>query len=57
MRVLPINRKRFIDLEVLAGLYAPAAENALIRIVAIERISIVDFVGLGTIRDVLMLDA
>jgi len=56
MRIFPVNRERFIYLEVLACLYAAATENALIGIVAIERISVVNLVGLGTKWDVLMLD-
>src|SRR6195256_6452328 len=56
MWVFPINRKRFINLEVLAGLYAAAAQNALIGVVAIERISVVDFVRLGPEWNVLMLN-
>jgi hypothetical protein len=57
MRVFPINRKRFINLEVLARLDAATAENALIGVVAIERICIVDFVRLGSEWNVLMLDS
>ena len=38
MRIFPVDRKRLVHLDVLAGLDAAAAENALIGIVAIERI-------------------
>jgi hypothetical protein len=57
MGVFPINREGLIHFQVLAGLNAAATENALIRIVAIERISTVNLVGFGTKRDVLMLDS
>ena len=42
--------KRFVDFDVLAGLDAAAAENALVRVVAIKRIGVVDFVRLGLKR-------
>ena len=44
--VFPIDRKRFIHLEVLAGFDAAATKDALIRIVTIKGIRIVDFVWL-----------
>src|SRR5262249_61950002 len=53
MWVFPVNRERFIHLKVLACLYAPATENALIGIIAIKRVCIVDLVGLRSIGDVL----
>jgi hypothetical protein len=56
VRVFPVDRERFIYLKVLAGLNAAATKNALIGIVAIERIRIVNFVRLGTKGDLLMLD-
>jgi hypothetical protein len=55
MRILPINRKSFIDLQVLAGFHASAAKNALLRVVAIERVGMILFVRLGMIRNRLML--
>src|SRR5438094_3632937 len=54
--ILPVNRKSFVDLDVLTGFNAAAAENALIGIVAIERIRAVDLVGLRSKRDSLMLN-
>jgi hypothetical protein len=54
MWVFPINRERLVHLEVLAGLDAAAAENALIWIVPIERICMVFFVRLGPEWNVLM---
>jgi hypothetical protein len=56
MWVLPINRERFVYLQVLAGFDAAAAENALIRVVSIERVCVVDFVGFGPEGNVLMFD-
>ncbi len=54
--ILPVNRKSFVDLDVLTSLHTAAAENALIGIVAIERIGVVDLVGLRSKRDSLMLN-
>src|SRR5207245_572792 len=54
--ILPVNRKSFVDLDVLTSLHTAAAENALIGIVSIERIRVVDFVGLRSKRDSLMLN-
>ena len=42
MRVFPADRKRLVHLHILTRLDAPPAENALVRIVAIERIGVVD---------------
>ena len=56
MRILPVDRKRFVHLHVLAGFDAAAAENALVGIVAIERIGVVDLVRLGLEGDFLVLD-
>jgi hypothetical protein len=56
VRILPVDGQRFVDLDVLAGLHAAAAENALVGIVAVERIGVIDFVGLGYERDSLVLD-
>ena len=44
---LPVDGERFIHLIVLACLDTTAAEDALVRIVAIKRIGVVLFVGLG----------
>ena len=46
MRIFPADRQRLVDLQILAGLHAAAAQNALIGIVAVERITVVDLVGL-----------
>src|SRR5882724_13290571 len=54
--VFPVDGKRFVDLDILTSLYAAAAQNALIGIVAIERIRVIDFVGLRSKRDSLMLN-
>src|SRR5882724_5721531 len=54
--VFPVDGKRFVDLDVLTSLYAAAAQNALIGIVAIERIRVIDFVGFRMKRDALMFD-
>ena len=56
MRIFPVDGQRLVDLQVLAGLHAAAAQNALVGIVAVERIAVVDFVGLGLERDMLVLD-
>jgi hypothetical protein len=40
----------------VAGLDAPAAEDALVGIVAVKRVAVVDFVGLRVERDSLVLD-
>ena len=57
VRVFPVNRERFVYLEVLAGFDAAPTKNALLWVVAIERIRMVFFVGLVTKRDALMLNA
>jgi hypothetical protein len=56
MLILPPDTQRFIDLEGLAGLYAAPTKNALIGIVAIERIRVINFVRLRSKRDLLMFD-
>ncbi len=56
VRILPSDRQRLVHLDVLAGLYAAAAENALAGVVAIERIRAVDLVRLRAERDPLMRD-
>src|ERR1700730_1213749 len=55
MRILPVNGKGFVDLQILAGFDTPAAKNTLLRVVAVERVGMVLFVGLGMIRNGLML--
>ena len=55
-RILPIDRKSLVHFDILAGLHATAAKNALIRIVTIKRIGRVDFVRLGLEGNFLMLD-
>ncbi len=57
MRILPVNRKGFIHLHVLAGFDTSAAKNALLRVVAVEGVRMILFVGLGMIRNRLMFDA
>ena len=47
MRVLPANGQSFVDFEILAGFDAAAAENALVGIIAVERVGVIDFVGFG----------
>src|SRR5216683_1792550 len=47
---------RFIDFDVLTCLYAAATEDALIGIVAIERVGVIDFVRFRSERDSLMLN-
>src|ERR1700692_2562495 len=56
IRIFPIDGKRFIDLNVLTSLYAAAAENALIRIVAVERIRVINLVRLRSKRNFLVLN-
>src|SRR5258708_33887878 len=57
MRILPVNRKGFIHLHVLAGFDTSAAKNALLRVVAVEGVRMILFVGLGMIRNRLIFDA
>jgi hypothetical protein len=57
MRILPVNRKRLVHLHVLASLNASAAKNALLRVVAVEGVRVVFFVGLGMKGNWLVLDA
>src|SRR5712692_11159403 len=56
IRIFPVDGKRFVDLDVLTSLYTAATQNALIGIVAIERIRVIDFVRLRSKRDSLMFD-
>ena len=56
MLVFPVDRERLVDLHVLARLDAAAAQNALVGVVAVERIGVVDLVRLGLERDLLVLD-
>src|SRR5258708_34091500 len=56
VRIFPVDGKRFVPLDVLTSLYAAGAENALIGIVAIERIRVINLVGLRSKRDLLMLN-
>ena len=44
----------FVDFDVLTSLHAPAAENALIRIVAIKRIRVINLVRFASKRDPLV---
>jgi hypothetical protein len=54
--IFPINGKRFIHLDVLAGLNAAATQDALIRIVPVERIGVINLIRLRSKRDTLMLN-
>src|SRR5436853_6262557 len=54
--IFPINRKSFVDLDVLTGFHTAAAKNALIGIVAVERIRVVDLVWFRSKRDSLVLN-
>src|ERR1700752_5301285 len=56
IRIFPVDGKRFVNLDVLTCLDAPAAENALVGIVTIERICVIYLVRLGSERDLLMLN-
>src|SRR5258706_3170285 len=55
MLVLPIDGKRLIHFHVLAGLDAAAAEHALAGVIAVKRVGVVNFIGLGLERDILVL--
>ena len=46
MRVLPTDGQSFVHLEILASFDATAAQDALIRIVTVERIAVVNLVRL-----------
>src|ERR1700719_1912823 len=54
MRILPVNRKSFVHLHVLAGFDASAAKDALLRVVAVERGGLIFFVRLGSIQNPLV---
>src|ERR1700722_3065159 len=56
MLILPTDAERFIDLESLTRLNTAPAENTLVRIVAVEGIRHVHFVGLRLVGNLLMLD-
>ena len=56
MGILPVNRKGFVDLQVLTGFHTSAAKNALLRVVAVERVGMIFFVGFGMIGNRLMFD-
>src|SRR5713226_4277411 len=57
MGILPANGQSFVDLEILAGFDAAAAQNALVGIIAVKRVSVIDFVGFGLEWNTLVLDA
>src|SRR5437879_1525347 len=57
VRILPTNRERLVDLNVLAGFDAAAAEDALIGIVPIKGIGRIDRVRFVFEGSVLMLDS
>src|SRR5207302_4550748 len=54
VRVLPVDRKGFVHLDILASLNATAAEDALIGIVTVEGIGVVNFVRLRSERNSLV---
>jgi hypothetical protein len=56
MSILPVNRKCFVHLNVLACLNTSTAQNALLRVITIEGIAMVLFIGLGMIWNRLMFD-
>ena len=56
IRVLPADGQSFVDLEILTSFDTTAAQNALVGIVAIERVGAVDFVGFGFEWETLVLD-
>src|SRR6266853_1785831 len=56
MGILPADGQSFVDLEILTSFDATAAQNALVGIVAIERVGAVDFVGFGFEWETLVLD-
>src|SRR5882672_182798 len=56
MRIFPANRKRLVDLDILASLDAAATKDALIWIVAVKWVRVVHFVRLRLERNLLMLD-
>jgi hypothetical protein len=56
MRVFPANRQSLVYLDILTSLYTATAKDALVGIVAIEWIGIIDLVGLGAERCLLMFD-
>src|SRR5229473_75694 len=47
MGILPADGQSFVDLEILTSFDTTSAQNALVGIVAVERVGAVDFVGLG----------
>src|ERR1700736_1440484 len=57
MVVFPTDRERLVHLQRLACLHAAATQNTLVGVVAIEWVGIVDWVRLGTIRYLLMVDS
>src|SRR3954471_23511751 len=56
VRILPVDRECFVDLNVLTCLDASPAENALVRVVAVEGIRLVDSVRFRREWDALMLN-
>ena len=56
VRVLPVDGQGLVDLDVLARFDAAPAEDALVGIVAVERVGLVDLVRLGLERNPLVLD-
>src|SRR5712691_12706998 len=54
MRILPADRKRLVDLQILAGFDAPAAQDALTRVVTVKRITTVDSIRFRFKRIALM---
>ena len=56
IRIFPVDGERFIDLDVLTCLYAAATQNALVGIVAVERVRVIDLVRFRSERYFLVLD-
>src|SRR5882724_2904067 len=57
MRIFPTDREGLVDFDILAGLHATSAENALVRIVSVKWVRVVHFVRLRLERNLLMLDS
>src|SRR6266404_3099379 len=56
MRIFPSDRKRLVDLDILASLDTTSAENALIRIVSVKWVRVVHLVRFRLEGNLLMLD-
>jgi hypothetical protein len=56
MRVLPPDGECLVHLDILAGLHATPAQDALVRVVSVKGIRVVDLVRLGLEWPLLVLD-